>query len=70
MRSTTRRTSSTHVCIGTVVIDHRGLPLGGISLSALAFDLGRDRVDRLAPLVVGAGAAVSQAIGGLDVVGS
>ena len=69
MRSTTRRTSSTR-CIGTVVIDHRGLPLGGISLSALAFDLGRDRVDRLAPLVVGAGAAVSQAIGGLDVVGS
>ena len=57
-------------CIGTVVIDHRGLPLGGISLSALAFDLGRDRVDRLAPLVVGAGAAASQAIGGLDVVGS
>lgn len=53
-------------CIGTAVIDHRGLPLGGISLSALAFDLDRDRVERLAPLVVGAGTAVSQAIGGLD----
>ena len=53
-------------CIGTAVIDHRGLPLGGISLSALAFDLDRERLDRLAPLVVDAGAAVSQAIGGLD----
>lgn len=53
-------------CIGTVVIDHRGLPLGGISLSALAFDLARERIGRLAPLVVDAGAAVSQAIGGLD----
>jgi DNA-binding IclR family transcriptional regulator len=53
-------------CIGTVVIDHRGLPLGGISLSALAFDLARERVDRFASLVVAAGAAVSQAIGGLD----
>ena len=53
-------------CIGTVVIDHRGLPLGGISLSALAFDLDRDRAGRVAPLVVAAGVAVSQAIGGLD----
>ena len=49
------------------MIDHRGLPLGGISLSALAFDLARERVDRLASLVVDAGAAVSQAIGGLDI---
>ena len=53
-------------CIGTAVIDHRRVPLGGISLSALAFDLDRDRVGRLAPLVVSAGAAVSRAIGGLD----
>ncbi|CAN5804024.1 IclR family transcriptional regulator [soil metagenome] len=53
-------------CIGTVVIDHRGLPLGGVSLSALSFDLDRDRVTHLAPELVEAGAAVSRAIGGLD----
>jgi IclR family acetate operon transcriptional repressor len=53
-------------CIGTVVIDHRGLPLGGISLSALAFDLARDRVERVASLVVFAGVAVSKAIGGFE----
>lgn len=53
-------------CIGTAVIDHRGLPLGGVSLSALAFDLDQDHLRRLAPHVVAAGAAVSQAIGGID----
>ena len=47
--STTRRTSSHTRCIGTVVIDHRGLPLGGISLSALAFDLDRERVESARP---------------------
>lgn len=52
-------------CIGTAVFDHRGLPLGGLSLSALAFDLDLDRLRRLAPLVVSAGMAVSQAVGGL-----
>lgn len=53
-------------CIGTAVIDYRGVPVGGVSMSALAFDLARDRVRALAPLVVEAGVAVSQAIGGLS----
>jgi IclR family transcriptional regulator, acetate operon repressor len=52
-------------CIGTAVIDHRGLPVGAVSISALAFDLDRDRVHHLAPLVVQAGLAVSEAIGGI-----
>src|SRR6266508_4045949 len=29
-------------CIGTAVIDYRGVPLGGVSMSALAFDLAND----------------------------
>lgn len=53
-------------CIGTAVIDHRGIPLGGISISALAFELDRDCVERLAPLVMASGAAVSRAIGAVD----
>lgn len=52
-------------CIGSPVIDYRGVPLGGVSMSALAFDLAQERVRQLAPLVVEAGVAVSQAIGGL-----
>jgi len=53
-------------CIGAPVIDYRGVPLGGVSMSALAFDLAQGRVRQLAPLVVEAGVAVSQAIGGLS----
>jgi len=51
-------------CIAAGVIDHRGAPLGAVSISALAFELDRDLVDELAPLVVAAADAVSQAIGG------
>jgi IclR family acetate operon transcriptional repressor len=53
-------------CVAAVVIDHRGAPLGAVSISALAFELDRDQVDELAPLVVTAADAVSQAIGGAD----
>lgn len=50
-------------CIGAVVLDHGGAPIGGISLSALAFDLDRAAVREYAPHVVAAAGRVSQAFG-------
>ena len=50
-------------CIGAVVFDHRGVPVGGLSLSSLAFDLDADHVRQYAPLVVKAARDVSAALG-------
>lgn len=50
-------------CIGAAVVDHRGLPVGGVSVSTLAFELDADQVRRLAPLVVAATRDVSSALG-------
>ena len=50
-------------CIGAAVVDHRGLPVGGLSISTLAFELDVDQVRRLAPLVVAAAREVSSALG-------
>jgi len=51
-------------CIGAVVRDHRGEPIGAVSVSGLNVDLARVQVARLAPMVVHAARAVSGALGG------
>ena len=50
-------------CLASVVMDHRGVPIGGISLSALVFDMDRERARRLAPLVIHTAREVSAALG-------
>ncbi len=50
-------------CIGAVVQDHRGLPIGGVSLSGMAFDVGDRTIQEHAPLVVAAAREVSRALG-------
>lgn len=50
-------------CIGAAVIDHRGVPVGAISISSLAFELDAVEVRRLAPLVVAAARDVSAVLG-------
>jgi IclR family transcriptional regulator, acetate operon repressor len=50
-------------CVAAVVRDHRGIPTGGISMSAMAFEIDEDRVRQVAPLVVAAAREVSQALG-------
>ncbi len=49
-------------CIGVVVLNRRGIPVGGVSLSALAYDLGMDRVRQLAPQVVAAAERLSASL--------
>ncbi|MGH3716987.1 MAG: IclR family transcriptional regulator [Micromonosporaceae bacterium] len=51
-------------CVGAVVKDHRGLPVGAISVSGLVFDMEREHIARLAPLVVRTAQQVSSALGG------
>ena len=50
-------------CIGAVVRDHRGIASGGISMSAMAFEVDQERIQKSAPLVVAAAREVSQALG-------
>ncbi len=50
-------------CIGAVVRDHRGVPIGGISLSAMAFEVDESNVQQRAPLVLAAAREVSLALG-------
>lgn len=50
-------------CIGATVYDYRNMPIGGISISSMAFELDEQRVRVLAPLVVGAAREISQALG-------
>jgi IclR family acetate operon transcriptional repressor len=49
-------------CIGVVVVSRRGTPVGGVSLSALAYDLGMDQVRQLAPKVVAAAERLSTSL--------
>ncbi|MFB9677857.1 IclR family transcriptional regulator [Streptosporangium vulgare] len=51
------------LCVGAPVFDHTGQVLGGISISALAMDMGRDDLERFAPDVVAAAREVSAALG-------
>ncbi|MFD8717556.1 IclR family transcriptional regulator C-terminal domain-containing protein [Streptomyces sp. NPDC059629] len=49
--------------IGATVYAYRNTPIGGISISSMAFELDGQRVCVLAPLVVGAAREISQALG-------
>jgi IclR family acetate operon transcriptional repressor len=51
-------------CIGAVVRDHSGAPIGGVSLSMLAFELEPERVRPLATLVVHAADTITRDLGG------
>ncbi|GGL22042.1 IclR family transcriptional regulator [Planomonospora parontospora] len=51
------------LCVGAPVFDHTGRVLGGISISALAMDMDREGLERLAPEVVAAAREVSLALG-------
>ena len=53
-------------CVGAAVTDHRGVTVGGLSVSGLAFEVDRDRIEQLMPLVRGAARAVTTALGGVD----
>jgi len=50
-------------CVGAVVVDHRNVPVGAVSVSGLVFDMEREQVSRLAPQVVRAAREVSAALG-------
>jgi IclR family acetate operon transcriptional repressor len=50
-------------CVGAVVVNHRGEPIGGVSVSGLSFDMARTQVARLAPMVVRTAREVSAALG-------
>lgn len=50
-------------CIGAAIVDSRGAPIGGVSLSSLAFDLDKKKVSRTAPLVLAAANSLSEALG-------
>ena len=50
-------------CVAAVVRDHRGIPTGGISMSAMAFEIDEQRAQQVAPMVVAAALDVSQALG-------
>ncbi|MBG0815896.1 IclR family transcriptional regulator [Planomonospora sp. ID82291] len=51
------------LCVGAPVFDHTGQVLGGISISALAMDMDREGLERLAPEVVATAREVSLALG-------
>lgn len=51
-------------CVAAAVIDHRGVPVAGISVSALSFDMDRARMTTLAPLVSGAAGEITETLGG------
>jgi IclR family transcriptional regulator, acetate operon repressor len=50
-------------CVGAVVMDRRGEPIGGVSVSGLSFDMARSQVARLGPMVVRTAREVSAALG-------
>lgn len=51
-------------CVGAAVTDHRGITVGGLSVSGLAFEVDADRIEQLVPLVRGAARAVTVSLGG------
>jgi IclR family acetate operon transcriptional repressor len=55
--------NETHTrCIGAVIVNHRGDPIGGVSVSSLVFDLTGAQVRSLAPQVVEAARHVSDGL--------
>jgi DNA-binding IclR family transcriptional regulator len=50
-------------CVAAVVVNHRGEPIGAVSVSGLSFDMARAQVARLAPMVVRTAREVSAALG-------
>jgi IclR family acetate operon transcriptional repressor len=50
-------------CIGAAIFDHRGVAIGAVSLSSLAFDLDASQIRAYAPLVVAAAREISRALG-------
>jgi IclR family acetate operon transcriptional repressor len=50
-------------CIAALVRDHRGVPIGGISMSGMAFEVDQKQVQRNAPLVMDAASEISHALG-------
>ena len=50
-------------CVGAAVSDH-ARPIGGISLSMLAFELTEESLQQVAPLVVRAAGSITAALGG------
>ena len=51
-------------CVGAAVVNHRGDPIGGVSVSSLVFDVTGAEVEELGAMVARTAAAVSAAIGG------
>lgn len=51
-------------CVGAAVVNHRGEPIGGVSVSSLAFDVTGAEVEELGALVARAAAAISATLGG------
>jgi IclR family acetate operon transcriptional repressor len=51
-------------CVGAAITDHRGTPIGGISVSGLAFEMDEARVERLAELVKRAAGDLTRELGG------
>jgi IclR family transcriptional regulator, acetate operon repressor len=51
-------------CVAAAIVDHRGIALGGLSVSGLAFELDDHKVEQLVPLVRGAAQAVTASLGG------
>jgi IclR family transcriptional regulator, acetate operon repressor len=50
-------------CIGAVIFGPRGLPVGGVSMSSLIYDLNGAKLGHCAQLVVAAARQISQALG-------
>lgn len=57
-------------CVAAAVFDHTGRVIGGISVSALALDASRERLESLGPEIAAAAREVSQALGAPVVVRS
>jgi IclR family transcriptional regulator, acetate operon repressor len=51
-------------CVGAAVVDHRGVTVGGLSVSGLAFEMDPDRVEHLANLVHKAARVITGLLGG------
>ncbi len=51
-------------CVGAVVVDQHGEPIGGVSVSSLVYDLSAVQLRQLAPLVIASADRISQAIAG------
>lgn len=50
-------------CVGAAVRDHRGAAIGGVSVSAMAFELDQEAARRIAPLVVETAGEISRLLG-------